>query len=95
MIFRIIDKTGRKVHLSEERWGHILEHKGMENYLEDIKSTLENPLKIISHDCGDLYDYYTFHKNKKSNSKFLMVVVKYLNGTGFVLTDYFVQQITT
>ncbi len=95
MIFDIIDKTGRKIHLSKERWIHILEHKGMENYLEDIKNTIENPLKIISHDCGELYDYYEFYKYRKSNSKFLKVVVKYLNGTGFVLTAYFVPQITT
>lgn len=94
MIFDIIDKTGRKIHLSKERWNHILEHKGMENYLEDIKDTLKNPIKIISHDTGELYDYYTFHKHKKYNSKFLMVVVKYLNGAGFVLTAYFVPQIT-
>lgn len=94
IIFEVTDKTGRIIHLTKERLSHILEHKGMDKYKEDIKNTLMNPDKIIPHDNEELFDYYKYHKHRKSHLKFLMVVVKYLNGKGFVLTSYFVPKIT-
>ena len=93
IVFEVIDKTGRKIHLTNERLFHISEHKGMDKYLEDIKNTLTNPDKIVPHDDGELFDYYRYYKHRKSHLKFLMVVVKYLNGKGFVLTSYFVPKI--
>jgi len=46
MIFEIIDKTGRKVRLTKERWKHITfptsPHSYMTNYLGEIKQTLIN-----------------------------------------------------
>lgn len=91
-IFEIIDKTGRKIRLTKTQFKHILYHKSMENYLEEIKETLKNPLKIIPHETGDLYDYYNY-KNRKEKAKCLQVVVKYLNGEGFVITAYFARYI--
>ena len=90
-IFEVIDKTGRQIRLTEKQFGHVICHKGMENYIEEIKDTLENPLKIISHEAGDLYDYFNYYKNHRQRAKYLQVVVKYLNGHGFVLTAYFVR----
>jgi len=59
MILEITDKTDRKIHLSKERWSHITTlHSGMANYLEEIKQTLVNPLKITPHEKGDLKNYY-------------------------------------
>ncbi len=93
-IFEVRDKTGRRIHLTRERLSHILEHKGMEQYIEEIKNTLIKPIKIIPHDNGELYDYYTYYKHRKSKLNFLKVVVKFLNGEGYVLTAYFVPHIT-
>ena len=93
MKFEITDKTGRKIHLSSERWEHICEHKGMDKYLEEIKETLNYPMKIVQHKEGELYDYYNYYKHRKSKNKFLKVVVKYLNGDGFVLSAYFVSYV--
>lgn len=93
LIFEVIDKTGRKIHLSKERWSHIRqEHTQIDN-IEEIENTLKKPVKIISHEEGELYDYYNYYKTKNSNSKYLKIVVKYLNGSGFVLTAYFVRNI--
>lgn len=92
-IFEIPDRTGRKIHLSKERWSHIrIEHPLVEN-IEELKITLTNPVKIMQHEYGELYDYYCYFKNKKQKSKYLKVVVKYLNGVGFILTAYFVKSI--
>ena len=90
-IFEITDKTGRKVRLTNRQFEHVICHKGIENYIEEIKDTLKSPLKIVSHEAEDLYDYYNYYKNRKQKSKYLQVVVKYLNNHGFVITAYFVR----
>ena len=92
-IFEIIDKTGRKIRLTKKQFRHVICHKGMENHLEEIKETLKNPTKIIPHEIGNLYDYYNYYKNRREEAKYLQVVVKYLNGDGFVITAYFVKHI--
>ena len=93
-IFEIKDKTGRVIYLTKERWKHITSpispHSYMTNYLEEIKETLLNPNRIV----GSIYEdnkviYYKYYKNKE---KFLKAIVKYLNGTGYVITSYFVKE---
>ncbi len=90
-LFEIIDKTGKKIRLTKKQFKHVICHKGMENYIEEIKETLKSPIKIVSHEIGELYDYYRYYKNRKNESKYLQVVVKYLNGHGFIITAYFVK----
>ena len=92
-ILEVIDKTEREIRLTKEHFKHIIYHKGMENYIEEIKETLRNPLKIVPHETGDLHDYYNYYKDRKEKAKYLQVVVKYLNNHGFILTAYFVKHI--
>ncbi len=92
--FEVIDKSKRKVHLTKERWAHITtKHPYMTNYLEEVKETIKNPEKVISHEIGNLFDYYKYSKNIKNKLKLLKVVVKYLNGEGFILSAYFVTRV--
>ncbi len=93
-IFEVVDKSGRKIHLAKERLSHIFEHKGMDKYIEEIKQTITKPITIISHEYGEIYDYYSYHKHIKSNLKYLKVVVKYLNNHGYIISAYFVPDIT-
>lgn len=94
-VFEIKDKTGRKIRLTKKQWEHIASpsspHAYMTNYLEEIEQTLISPDKIIS----SIYDnykssYYKYYKNKK---EYLKIIVKYLNGDGFVISAYFVKNI--
>ena len=90
-VFEIVDKTGRKIRLTKERWMHITSpaslHSYISNYLEEIKQTLSNPDKIIeSTNHENKVNYYKYYKNRK---QYLKVIVKYLNGEGFVITAYF------
>ena len=52
LIFEVIDKTGRKIMLTKERWAHITSpqflHAYMANYLEDVRGALVNPDTIVS-----------------------------------------------
>ena len=76
-IFEITDKTGREIRLTDKQFEHVICHRGMESYIEEIKDTLKNPLKIISHEAGGLYDYYSYYKNRKQKAKYLQVIVRY------------------
>jgi hypothetical protein len=92
-VFEITDKSGRKIHLSKERWNeHIkLEHPNIMN-TDELELTLKNPDKIIKIN-GDINHYYKHFKHKNYKSKYLKIVVKYLNQHGFVITAYFVRNI--
>ena len=77
-IFEITDKSGRIIHLSKERWNeHIkIEHPNMVE-IEEIIHILKNPDTFvqINEEKGH---YYKFYKNRKSKSKYLKIIVKYL-----------------
>ena len=89
-IFEITDKSGRKIHLTKQRWGHIRKkHPEVEN-TELIEYTLKNPDKIISNYTDETVNrYYKYFKDRKSPKKYLLVSVKYLNGEGHVVTSFF------
>jgi len=87
-IFEIEDKSGRKIHLSDERWKHIVtEHTALANKIEDIKEVLLNPLIIGRSKYDENVRYY--QKYYKKLSKYLLVSVKYLNGEGFIITVFY------
>ncbi len=93
IIFEVIDKKGRKIRLTKKQWSHIrIEHKDFIEQ-EDIKKAITNSIKIVSHEIEDVQDHYLYFKHRKSRSKYLKVVVKYLNGEGFIITAYFVPYI--
>jgi len=87
-MFEITDKIGRKIRLTQRQWSHIMKrHSYMEKYAKEIKETLQIPDKIISHTYDKGY-YYKGYKHLKSPNCFILVVVKYLNSKGFVITTY-------
>ena len=53
-IFETEDKSGRKIYLSDERWNHLnQEHPEVAPYIEDIKETLKNPVKITTYEFDE------------------------------------------
>lgn len=95
MIFEIVDKSGRKIHLSKERWKHITSpsslHPYMTNYLQEIKEALTKPSKIVTHTLDNKKaDYYLYIKER---GVYLLVGVKYLNGDGFVTTAFLTRKL--
>ncbi len=90
-IFEITDKSGRKIHLSHERWRHIQKHPKMSNQLEQIKETLENPNIIQDFEYDTNVKFY--FRYYKKNREYLFVSVKYLNGGGFVITSFYTDKI--
>ncbi len=92
IIFKVVDKTGREIRLPKKQWTHIIKKRpDMASYLEEIKETLRNPLRTRVHnqDINVKY-YFRYLKHKRLPNKYLLVAVKYLNITGFIITAYFV-----
>ena len=92
LIFKIKDKSGRLVHLSKERWIHIIqEHPELTNKIESIKETILNPttIKTYSYEIN-IKHFYSWNKISK---KYLIVIVKYLNGNGFVITSFYTRKL--
>ncbi len=91
-IFEIKDKTGRKIRLTKRQWTHMTKkHPYMEKYLEEIKETLRNPDKLIHY--SDKGYYYKSYKHLKKPNYFVLVIVKYLNEGGFIITSYLEERI--
>ncbi len=94
IIFIVKDKTGRSIRLTDERWKHLSKHLHLQEDIEKIKETLQDPDKITdySYDQNIRY-YYKYYKNQDSKAKYIRIVVKYLNGDGFIVTAHFIDRI--
>ncbi len=90
-VFEIIDKTGRRIRLTKRQWRETtLKHPNMAAYLEEIKETLIRPNVITDYSIDEsVRYYYKYFKHIKSRNKYLLVIVKYLNGEGFIIKSYF------
>ncbi len=94
IIFEVTDKSKRRIRLTKRQWEHITTtHQEMTCYLEEIQQTIENPLKITEHGMVNLTKYYRFLKHRNHPDKYLRVIVKYLNGDGYVITAHFMRNI--
>lgn len=90
-IFDIIDKGGRKVRLKRSTWTHIrIEHPNVESP-EELIETLQKPDKIIDDKREEVEYFFKFYKHKQQKSKFLKVIVKYINNEGYLLSAHFVR----
>ncbi len=81
-LFEVIDKSGRKIHLTKERWRHIQEEHPRINDLEILKTALKIPQKITlsKYSPKDVRYYYTFNKKLK---RYLFVAVRCLKSKAF------------
>ncbi len=90
IIFEIGDKTRRKIRLTKKQWNHIRKKHPEVEDPELIKETISKPHKITDYDIDESIKYYYRHyKHRSSHEKYLQVIVKYLNGQGFIITAQF------
>jgi hypothetical protein len=87
-IFTTTDKTERTIRLTKTQWSHIRQdHPNVTDY-QDIKTTIENPIKTILLEKQKIV-YYNYFKHRNNPAKYLKVIAKLLNGEGFVITAHF------
>ncbi len=94
-LFELIDKTNRLIYLTDERWSHIVsEHDALVGNLEKLKDTITNPLIVLgSNDNQKINFYYRYYKDRDTKERYLLVLVKYLNGIGFIITSFFTHKL--
>ncbi|MAH07117.1 hypothetical protein CMI38_02610 [Candidatus Pacearchaeota archaeon] len=95
IIFEVEDKTNRKIRLTKTQWEHItITHQDMNKYLNEIKETVEDPIKTLPHESSEeLKKYFTYLKHREHPNRYLRVIIKYLNGDGFIITAHFTRTI--
>jgi len=92
--FEVLDKTGRKIYLTKERLKHILKHPHTSSNIETIKEVLKNPHIIRKHEINENSRYYYGHfKNRDPLERYLLILVRYLNNKGFIITAFFTNRI--
>lgn len=81
----------KSIRTTEEYWQKIIniKHPSIKGHEKQVINTLANPDEIRkSIKDKDVYLYY-----KNSDKKYLCVIVKILNGEGFIITVYFTAKI--
>ena len=58
---------------------------------EEIKTALAQPTKIAAVEYDEAVRHY--YGYRKEQAEYLLVIVKYLNGEGFVITAYLTKKI--
>ena len=93
-VFEVTDKIGKKIHLTKERWKHIRKKHPEVVNIEEVDETVKNPDKITFPKLdASVSFYYKYFKHRTSPYKYLLVIVKYLNGEGYVITSYYEDKI--
>ena len=90
-MFEIITPLNKKIRTTTEYWEFIInqKHPIMKDKKDLVIDTLKNPEFIrISLKDPLIYLYY-----KKYGKYFICVVVKHLNGDGFIITTYLTDRI--
>jgi len=87
IVFEVTDKTGRKIHLSRERWSHVRQEHPEIVYPEEVEKVLINPVKIISSDRDPKVRWYFLYNKQRKR------YLKYLNGEGYVITAHYTVKI--
>jgi hypothetical protein len=82
-VFEILSKMGKVVSLDEVRWRHVLEHPEMENP-DEVRESVR---------MSSIWLFYKFYAESPVTKKYLLVIVKVLDGEGFIVTAFFTDKV--
>lgn len=85
---------GRALKLTNDGWRHISTvHPELRGELEKVNQTIMSPDLIKRGNKADTFMFYKFFPRTIVSPKYLVLVIKYLNTEGTVLTGYFTERI--
>ncbi len=88
MVFEIVDRKGRNIKLTAERWKHIKErHPELSNKIELIQQTMIAPSFQVQDETNPHLFYN--HTYDKEVQLYLIIAIKYLNNEGFIITAFY------
>jgi hypothetical protein len=83
------DRFGHSVRLTDEHLAHILDHPEMEKMGSEVERVLHEP-QLVRRSRSDVTVrlFYEFYAQTRMGSKWLWVVVKYVESDAFIVTAY-------
>ena len=88
------DVWGNSLSLTEERRAHLLEHPEMREQEDKLAQTLLEPDVVIQSQSDDTVRlFHRFYRRLAIGDKYLCVVVKYVEGSVFIITAYFTDKV--
>lgn len=86
LLFEEKDIFGKHIRTSKDYWNKIflIKHKELEVDLKDVIELLKNPDEVRK----SVQDSFICLYYKNLDKKYLVVVIKYLNSHGFIVTIY-------
>jgi len=94
IIFAVCSALQRHIRLTETQWRHIRKRQELHRQLDNIKETLSSPEVVYYVPGEDTYHYYRFYSQTPVGSKHMLVIVKHLDGEGFVITCFYTRRIS-
>ena len=91
LLFQVMSKLDKKIRVTKRYWDKIttIKHPGMKNKEMMVAKTLEAPTEIRQSKSDDSVFLYYRPVEEYHNA----VVVKHLNGEGFIITTYITDKI--
>jgi hypothetical protein len=82
----VSDPDGRRVELTDERWGHIVErHPDIDGRDDEVLQTVEAPEERLP---GGVENEEWYYRRTDAPSNWLKVVVAYAEGRGYIVTAH-------
>jgi len=94
LIFTVVDQFRRVIRLTKERHAHVVERPEMVGQEEHIRETIAFPnlVKVSQYDAQVLC-YYRWYETTPVAKKYLLCIVKVLDGEGFVITAFYTDKV--
>ncbi len=82
-----VSVSGKRVRLSEERWGHIqARHPELQGWRDRVLEAVANPKFVVGGRYGELLAAKSYHS--AGRPVFLVVVYRESSRDGFIITAY-------
>lgn len=93
IVFETLSVQNKNIRLTETQWAHIrLKHAECEGQTDKMVSTITDPDVIRFDSREDVYHYSRYFQKTPVSDKHMLVIVRHLNGDGFVITAFFVSK---
>jgi hypothetical protein len=94
VLFEVESYDGKRVRLTHVQWLHIVFfHPEVESELDKLERTLKKPEIVVEGATSDTKVCYRVFRVTPVSRKYLAVVVKVLDGEGFIMTSYYTERI--
>lgn len=94
IIFEVKAYDNKRIRLTDVQQLHMLFfHPEVEGEQEKMRDVLKNPEIVIEGATEDTRICYEFYPSTPVASKYLAVVIKVLDGEGFIITSYLTEKV--